>query len=140
MTREELKKRNLEKELIYSSSRSGGPGGQNVNKVSTKVELRINLAITSFFSEEEKAILFRKLKNKINKEGELVLISQSERMQLSNKISVTEKFYDIVSKALTVQKKRKATRPTESSKTKRLDSKKIRGIIKKMRKNPGENG
>lgn len=140
MTREELKKRNLEKELIYSSSRSGGPGGQNVNKVSTKVELRINLAITSFFSEEEKAILFRKLKNKINKEGELVLSSQSERMQLSNKISVTEKFYDIVSKALTVQKKRKATRPTESSKTKRLDSKKIRGIIKKMRKNPGENG
>lgn len=140
MTREELKNRNLEKELIYSSSRSGGPGGQNVNKVSTKVELRINLAITSFFSEEEKAILFRKLKNKINKEGELVLSSQSERMQLSNKISVTEKFYDIVSKAMTVQKKRKATRPTESSKTKRLDSKKIRGIIKKMRKNPGENG
>jgi len=58
MTIEELKDRNLESEFVYSTSRSGGPGGQNVNKVSTKVELRLNVQITPNFSEEEKAIIF----------------------------------------------------------------------------------
>ena len=138
MTPEELKNRNFENEFVYSASRSGGPGGQNVNKVSTKVELRLNLLLTSGFSEEEKEINCNKLKNKINKESEIILVSQSERTQLMNKVLVTEKFYDIISRALTKQKKRKPTRPTHTSKIKRLEGKRSRGNIKKMRKDSGD--
>ena len=137
MNPEELTGRNLENEFIFSTSRSGGPGGQNVNKVSTKVELRLNLVSTSLFTDSEKEIIFRKLKNKINKEGELILVSQSERTQLMNKKKVTEKFYVVVSKALTVPVKRRSTKPTFASKVKRLEKKKNRGNIKKLRKDSG---
>ena len=131
MNPEQLKDRHFENELVYSTSRSGGPGGQNVNKVSTKVELRFNLLSTFLFSESEKEIINKKLKNKINKEGELILVSQSERTQLMNKKVVTEKFYELVSKALTIPVKRRATQPTITSKFKRLEGKKNRGFIKK---------
>ena len=138
MNPEELKSRNLENEFIFSSSRSSGPGGQNVNKVSTKVELRFNLLLTSGFSEKEKELIFSKLKNKINKESEIILTSQSERTQLLNKAAVTGKFYDLVSKALTIPLKRRSTRPTSTSNIKRLDSKRNRGSLKKLRKQTGE--
>lgn len=138
MNPEDLIKRNFETEFVYSASRSGGPGGQNVNKVSSKVELRFNLVLTSLFTESEKELLFRKLKNKINKEGELLIISQSERTQLLNKKTATEKFYILISKALTVPKYRRATKPTFASKLKRLDEKKSRSSIKKMRKDSGK--
>jgi ribosome-associated protein len=138
MNREELKSRYMEGEFIFSTSRSGGPGGQNVNKVSTKVELRFNLRLTSAFTEKEKELIITRLKNKINKESEIILVSQSERTQLMNKELVTDKFYDLVSKALTIQKKRRSTRPTLSSKIKRLEGKRIRGNIKKLRKDTGE--
>lgn len=137
MNPDELKSRNFENEFVYSTSRSGGPGGQNVNKVSTKVELRFSLLLTSLFSEKEKEIIFKKLKNKINNEGELILVSQSERTQLMNKKVVSGKFYELVSKVLTIPKKRKATRPTLTSRLKRLDEKRNRGIIKKQRKGSG---
>jgi ribosome-associated protein len=137
MTPEELKKRNFENEFIFLTSRSSGPGGQNVNKVNSKVELRFNLLLTSCFNEKEKELIFNKLKNRINKESELIVVSQSERTQLMNKLRATEKFYDLVSKALNVKKKRTSTRPTLSSRIKRLEGKRIRGTIKKMRKDPG---
>ena len=138
MNPEELKSRNLESEFIFSTSRSSGPGGQNVNKVNTKVELRFNLLLTSGFSENEKEIIFTRLKNKINKESEIILVSQSERTQLMNKVDVTEKFYDLVSNALTIPVKRRSTRPTLNSKLKRLDLKRSRGYLKKLRKQTGE--
>jgi ribosome-associated protein len=138
MSPEELKTRNPENEFVYSTSRSSGPGGQNVNKVSTKVELRFNILSTLIFSDAEKEIIFKKLKNKINKEGEIILVSQSERTQLLNRIVVTEKFYILVSKSLTLQKKRRSTRPTLSSKIKRLEGKRNRGQIKKLRKQTGD--
>jgi ribosome-associated protein len=138
MTPEELKTRNFEDEFAYSTSRSGGPGGQNVNKVSTKVELRLNLLLSTKFSESEKELICRKLKNKINKEGEIILVSQSERTQLMNKLVVTEKFYDLVSKAITLQKSRRSTKPTLSSKLRRLEGKRNRGNIKKLRKDFGD--
>ncbi len=109
-----------------------------MNKVSTKVELRFSLPSTSVFTEDEKEIILRKLKNKITRYGELVLVSQSERTQLMNKIVVTEKFYDLISQALTVQKKRRSTKPTLSSKIKRLEGKRVRGNIKKLRRDTGE--
>lgn len=138
MNPEELKNRNFESEFVYAASRSSGPGGQNVNKVSSKVELRFNLDLTTAFTTEEKARLFLKLKNKINKDSEIILVSQSERTQLMNKNAVNEKFYDLVSKALTKQKKRKSTKPTLSSKIRRLEGKRSRGNIKKLRKDSGE--
>lgn len=127
-----------ENEFVYSTSRSSGPGGQNVNKVSTKVELRFNVLSTFLLSETEKEVVLFKLKNKINKDGELILVSQSERTRLMNKIVVTEKFYELVSKVLTLQKKRRSTRPTLASKIKRLDVKRNRSQIKKQRKRTGE--
>lgn len=138
MTPDELRIRNLEYEFVFSTSRSSGPGGQNVNKVSTKVELRFNLRFSPNFSEEEKKLVFSKLKNKINKEDEIILVSQSERTQLMNKIAVTQKFYDLVSKSLTIPLKRRSTRPTFTSKLKRLESKRYHSELKKRRKQTGE--
>jgi ribosome-associated protein len=130
---DELRKRNFESELIYSASRSSGPGGQNVNKVSTKVELRFRVEKSDLLSDYEKGLIFIKLKTKINKEKELILVSQEGRSQVQNKVIVTVKFFELVAKALTLPDKRKPTRPTPASRIKRLDSKKIRSKVKKLR-------
>jgi ribosome-associated protein len=137
MSPEEIKSRNFESEFIYSASRSGGPGGQNVNKVSTKVELRFSVSLSLALSDFEKELINKKLKNRINNEGELILTSQTERSQLGNKNAVTVKFYEILAKALTIPIIRRATRPTQTSKFRRLDEKKNRGAVKKLRKDTG---
>jgi ribosome-associated protein len=137
MSPEEIKSRNFESEFIYSASRSGGPGGQNVNKVSTKVELRFSVSLSLALSDSEKELINKKLKNRINNEGELILTSQTERSQLGNKNAVTVKFYEILAKALTIPIIRRATRPTQTSKFRRLDEKKNRGAVKKLRKDTG---
>jgi ribosome-associated protein len=138
MKPDELYIRNLEKEFVYSTSRSSGPGGQNINKVNTKVELRFSIINSQLLSEDEKELIIRKLKNKISKDGELILSEQSERSQMMNKKLVAEKFYMIVSKALTIPARRRSTRPTPASRIKRLEKKKKHSFIKKMRKQSEE--
>lgn len=129
-----LKDRDFINELKFSASRSGGPGGQNVNKVSTKVELRFNVFESNLLSGEEKEIILNKLANRMNKEGELLLVSQSERSQLANKEKAIEKFYILISKALTFQKKRKPTKPSARVKAKRLETKRFKSEKKILRK------
>ena len=138
MNQQDLRNRNFETEFVYSTSRSGGPGGQNVNKVSSKVELRINIVLSTLLNDSEKELILRKLKNKINSENELILVSQSERTQLKNKKAITERFYELVSKALTLPIKRKSTLPTLSSRIRRLEGKKIHSTMKKLRKYTSE--
>ncbi|RIJ50770.1 aminoacyl-tRNA hydrolase [Maribellus luteus] len=132
---EEIKKQ-LEAECSFSASRSSGPGGQNVNKVNTRVELRFSVEHSQVFSDDEKNLLFKKLKNRINSEGELILASEVERSQLRNRAKVTALFYELVEKALTPPKKRIKTTPTNSSRLNRLESKKQMAEKKQRRKPP----
>jgi ribosome-associated protein len=112
-------------ELVFSASRSSGPGGQNVNKVSTKMELRFHVMNSVLLTDEEKSLLTQKLQSRINLAGELILVSQSERTQLKNKQAVVEKFYALLSKALKPRKKRKPTRPSAAAREKRLEKKRM---------------
>ncbi len=131
-----LLERDFTGELMFQATRSSGPGGQNVNKVSSKVELRFNIKNSVLLSEDEKMILAEKLGNKINKADELVLVAQIDRSQLKNKEIVIDKFYTLLWKALAPLKKRYKTRPTRSSVEKRLDSKRVQSSIKSFRKGP----
>ena len=121
-------------ELIITFARSSGAGGQNVNKTSTKVFVHWSLGKSLVLSEEEKNRVRSKLANRINNEDELVIASEEERSQLQNRESAIVRLQELVNEALYVPKIRRATRPTRSSKLKRLESKKIRSQIKTARK------
>jgi ribosome-associated protein len=134
MTADDLYTRDFDKEIIFSYSRSSGPGGQNVNKVNTRVELRFNVIQSDCLDQEEKERVLKKLINKINKDGELILVSQSERSQLRNRENVMAKFYLMLAKALTPPKKRKPSIPTKASREKRLENKRLTSEKKQIRR------
>ena len=124
----------LASEIAFQTSRSGGKGGQNVNKVETAVTGYFNIAASQLFSEEQKMILLEKLSNRINCEGLLMVKSQTYRTQLENKDEVIRKMNELVTKALEKKKKRIATRVSKAAKEKRIESKKRKGDVKEGRR------
>ena len=120
-------------ELRFRFSRSGGPGGQNVNRVSTRVELLYDL-VHSSLDPDSKGILRKKLSSRLSYDGIIRIVSQESRSQWKNKQTATEKFVDLLKRAMRPQKSRVPTRVTRNSIETRLVRKKGRGEIKKLRK------
>lgn len=121
-------------EFTFKTSRSSGAGGQNVNKVSSKVELDFDVINSGLLTVEQKVVVLKKLKARITKEGILQIIVQEDRSQLWNKEIAKEKFYELLTKCFTEKKKRRPTKPSKGSKERRLESKKRDSGIKKLRK------
>jgi len=134
----EERKKKLETEIVFSASRSSGPGGQNVNKVNTRVELRFSIIASAFLTDAEKQRINIKLKNRIDSEGELILVAQSERSQWRNRGQVTAKFFELIETALAPVKRRIKTSPTSASRVKRLENKKKTSLKKQLRKSMKE--
>jgi ribosome-associated protein len=123
-------------ELEYTASRSDGPGGQNVNKVSSKITLRFSISDSQILTPEEKEILTRKLATRLTKDGVLILSSQSQRSQLQNKADVGDKLNSLLLVALNVEKTRRKTRASKTSREKRKFSKMLNSEKKKWRQKP----
>lgn len=128
----------LLEELRYRTSRASGPGGQHVNKTESRVELIWNPASSLCLDPVQKARLLSVLGNRLTEKGELILASEKYRSQHRNKEDVADRFLRLVSAALIPPRKRVATRPTRASKERRIKEKKIRGNIKKNRRDRPE--
>jgi ribosome-associated protein len=113
----------LDTELDFAFSRSSGPGGQNVNKVNTKVTVRWHVKASAFLNDDQKEMIVQKLGTRITKEGLLIVASQSKRTQAANQQEAIRKVKILLTKALAPKKKRLATKATIASKQKRLESK-----------------
>lgn len=120
-------------ELAFRFSRSGGPGGQNVNKLETKVELLFDVAASAGLTDEQKQLVFSREKNRIDSDGTLRVTAQESRSQFENREAAVGKFISLLAAALAKRKKRVRTRAPKASKEKRIEGKKKRGKIKQMR-------
>lgn len=120
-------------ELQFQTSRSSGPGGQNVNKVESRVELRFRILDSQLLTEAQKQTLLQKLASKLTQEGELLIATQEDRSQLRNKETALRKFHELLTKALHQPRPRKATKPSKGAVRQRLESKKKQGDKKANR-------
>jgi ribosome-associated protein len=124
---------NFEHELEEKFVTAGGPGGQNVNKVATAVQIRWNVKKSHAFDDEQKWMIRRALANRINEDGELVLFIQTHRSQARNRDEARERLVELIEKSLVKPKRRIATKPSKGQKQKRLDGKAIRSETKRNR-------
>lgn len=120
-------------ELEFRFSRSSGPGGQHVQKSSTRVELLFDVARSPSLDDEQRARVLSRLSGYVDSDGILRVISQSERSQWRNRQEVVERFEELMRRALARRKRRRATHPTAASREKRLEQKKRRGQVKRQR-------
>ncbi len=127
-------KADLQKEVSYKTSRSGGKGGQNVNKVSSKVELLFSVNNSLLFSDEEKELLNGKMQSRVNKDGLVQIVCDEERIQFLNKEKAMERLIVLLTKALHIPKIRKPTKVSKAVKVARLDTKKINSTKKENRR------
>ncbi|MGH2568902.1 MAG: alternative ribosome rescue aminoacyl-tRNA hydrolase ArfB [Bacteroidota bacterium] len=125
-------------ELTFRSSRSGGPGGQNVNKLETRVELLFDVLHSPSLTDQQRELVMAALQSRIDDNGILRIVSQESRSQWQNKQLAIEKFTRLLQKALKPRKKRIATKPSRKAREKRLRSKRVHGEKKKLRKIPLE--
>jgi ribosome-associated protein len=123
----------FEHELEEKFVTAGGPGGQNVNKVASAVQIRWNVKKSHAFDDEQKWMIRRALANRINEEGELVLFIQTHRSQVRNREEARERLVELIEKSLVKQKKRVATKPSKAQKQRRLEGKAIRSKVKANR-------
>jgi ribosome-associated protein len=123
-----------EGELEMSFARSGGPGGQNVNKVSSKVDLRWNPTTSSALTDEDRALLLDKLRGRLSNDGQLIVTSTLTRDQIKNREDARAKLVLIVKAALDRPKPRKATRPSKGAKRRRIADKRHKAEIKRNRR------
>jgi len=127
-------KADLQKEITYKTSRSGGKGGQNVNKVSSKVELLFSIADSILFTHEEKELLNSKLQSRFNKDGLVQVVCDEERSQYLNKEKAVERLITILTAALHKPKARKPTKVSKAAKQARLENKRLNALKKETRR------
>lgn len=126
----------LGSELVFVTSRSGGPGGQNVNKISSKVTMQFDVRNSQVLTIEEKELISQKLRSRMTREGVLLVTAQESRSQLQNRALVLEKFDTMLNKAFEKRKPRKATKPSKSSVQERIKKKKVHSEKKLARRKP----